>query len=209
MTKAGERAIELSALTSETAIGKAREILVGISGLTSEAAVAGIQQIQVTNDAEQAFAAQLLQEIKTQWHALEEQRTAITGPLNKAQRAVNDLFRPASRALEHEEAYLKLKLTDYMELKEKANTAALQAAAVAPTPEAAALVIQTVVPVAPPAGVSVRKVWKFEVTDAGLVPREFCSPDAQKIEAAFHAGVTEIPGVRFYQEPIVTARRGR
>lgn len=188
---------------------KAREILVGVSALTSEAAVEGIRQLQVTNDAEQAFAAQLLQEIKTQWQALEDQRTAITGPLNKAQRAVNDLFRPASRALENEEVYLKLKISEYLDSKERANTAALQAASAAPTPEAAQLAMQVVAPVAPPAGVSVRKVWKFEVTDQNLVPRELCSPDAKKIEAAFHNGVTEIPGVRFYQEPVVTARRGK
>lgn len=188
---------------------RAREVLVGVAALTSEVAVEGIRQLQVTNDAEEAFAAQLLQEIKTQWHALEEQRTAITGPLNKAQRAVNDLFRPASRALENEEVYLKQRIAEYVESKERANTAALQLAAAAPTPEAAQLAIQVVAPVAPPAGVSVRKVWKFEVTDQNLVPRELCSPDAKKIEAAFHNGVTEIPGVRFYQEPVVTARRGK
>lgn len=186
---------------------KAREVLVGVSALTSDAAVQGIQQLQVTNDDEEAFAAQLLKEIKVQWHALEEQRTAITGPLNKAQRAVNDLFRPASRALENEEAYLKMKIAEYLRAKESANTAALQLAATAQTPEAAQQVIQTVTPVAPPAGVSVRKVWKFEVTDASQVPREFCSPDQKKIEAAFHVGITEIPGIRFYQESIVTARR--
>lgn len=190
-------------------MAKAREILVGVSALTSEAAVQGIQQLQVTNDDEQAFAAQLLQEIKTQWQALEDQRTTITGPLNKAQIAVNDLFRPASRALEHEEAYLKLKISEYLDTKQAANTAALQAASAAPTPEAAQQAIQNYAPVVAPQGVSVRKVWKFEVTDQNLVPRELCSPDPKKIEAAFHNGVTEIPGVRFYQEPVVTARRGR
>ena len=187
---------------------RARGFLAKVALLTSPAAVERIRQMPVTNDAEQDFAARLLGEIKGTWAELEKERTAITGPMNKALRATNDLFRPAAKALEHEEAYLKLRIVEYLEAKSQANTAALQLAAVAPTPELAQQAIQTVAPVAPPQGVSVRHVWKFEVTDANQVPREFCSPDEKKIKAAFELGMTDIPGVKFFQEAVVSARSG-
>ena len=187
---------------------RAREAIVVAGAIATEAAVDGLSAMVVATDEQCEFASQLLREIKGAWHVLEEKRTSITGPLNKALRATNELFRPASRSLEHGEAILKLKISDYLAAKERARAAALQAAAAATTPEAAQQAIAHVAPVAPPAGVSVRKVWRFEVVDQNLVPRELCSPDAKKIEAAFHGGATAIPGVRFFQEDQVSARRG-
>jgi predicted lipoprotein len=162
----------------------------------------------VATDEQCEFASQLLREIKAKWHVLEEQRTKITGPMNQSLRATNEFFRPATRSLEHGEGILKLKIVAYLQTKSQANTRALQAAAVAATPELAQQAIQTVAPVAPPQGVSVRHVWKFEVTDANQVPRELCSPDEKKIKAAFELGMTDIPGVKFYQEAVVSARSG-
>lgn len=46
----------------------------------------------------------------------------------------------------------------------------------------------------------------FLITDSDAVPREFCSPDPRKI-GAVDPTVTSIPGVRFYQEPVVSSRR--
>jgi hypothetical protein len=45
-----------------------------------------------------------------------------------------------------------------------------------------------------------RKVWRFEIQDAGLVPREYLTVDEKKIRAAVREGAREIPGVRIYQE---------
>ncbi len=39
----------------------------------------------------------------------------------------------------------------------------------------------------------------FEVEDLGLVPHEYFTLDEKKIRAAMKAGVTEIPGVRFFK----------
>lgn len=168
-----------------------------------------LRDFVVETDAQQEQVVGVLRNVKERYRVLEDKRTEITKPLNAALRAVNDLFRAPKQRFEDLEKLLKSKISTYLDSKERANTLALQAAAVAPTVQAAQLAMQVVAPVAPPAGVSVRKVWKFEVTDQNLVPRELCSPDAKKIEAAFHNGVTEIPGVRFYQEPVVTARRGK
>lgn len=177
--------------------------------MASSAAVEGLQRLPVTNDDQCEFATQLLQELKSVQHRVEMKRTEISGPLYRAHRAVNELFRPALDALGRGEGVLKSKIADYLRAKEQANNAALQAAATAPTPALAQQAIQTVAPVAPPQGVSVRKVWKFRVVDQDKVPRELCSPDPQKIREAFERGRREIAGVEFYQEDTVTARRSR
>jgi hypothetical protein len=46
----------------------------------------------------------------------------------------------------------------------------------------------------------VRKIWKHEVMDAALVPREYCQPVDKLIRQAVQGGLKEIPGVRIYPE---------
>jgi len=53
---------------------------------------------------------------------------------------------------------------------------------------------------------SLRKIWKFEITDAILIPREYLVPDERKISAAVAAGIREIPGVHIYQEEQLVLR---
>lgn len=56
----------------------------------------------------------------------------------------------------------------------------------------------------------VRKIWKFEITDPELVNREYLMVDEKKVAAAMKElvkdGVTEIPGIRFYQEATLAVR---
>jgi hypothetical protein len=51
-----------------------------------------------------------------------------------------------------------------------------------------------------------RKVWKFDVLDDELVPRDYLVVDESLIRKAMAAGVREIPGVRIYQDEQVTIR---
>ncbi len=44
------------------------------------------------------------------------------------------------------------------------------------------------------------KVWKFEVTDANQVPREYLEVDETKIRKAVGSGMRSIPGVRIYED---------
>jgi hypothetical protein len=43
-------------------------------------------------------------------------------------------------------------------------------------------------------------IWKLEITDASLIPREYLQPDMVKIRKVVEAKVT-IPGIRSWQEP--------
>jgi colicin import membrane protein len=57
-------------------------------------------------------------------------------------------------------------------------------------------------------GVSKREVWKFEITDPALVPREYLVIDESKIRGVVQAlkGATTIPGVRAYPDSQIAAR---
>jgi septal ring factor EnvC (AmiA/AmiB activator) len=51
---------------------------------------------------------------------------------------------------------------------------------------------------APKAGI--RTYWKFEVVNSQEVPREYCSPSNVLINQAIKNGITEIKGLKIYQE---------
>jgi hypothetical protein len=63
------------------------------------------------------------------------------------------------------------------------------------------------------ASVTVKKVWKFDITDEAAVPREFFVIDPDLIEARMRSALKatdrppEIPGVRFYQDTLVAGGR--
>lgn len=85
-------------------------------------------------------------------------------------------------------------------------TAEQQAAALAS--QQARLAVATAAvekPVAPPykpAGMAVRDVWNFEVTDIWRVPREMVRIEVNReaVNAALRAGVETIPGLRLWKE---------
>lgn len=59
-----------------------------------------------------------------------------------------------------------------------------------------------------PSGISYRDVWKFQVVDDSLVPREYMTIDEKKIGGVVRAlkGETNIKGVRVYCEKTVAGR---
>ena len=58
-------------------------------------------------------------------------------------------------------------------------------------------------------GISTRKVWKFRIIDANQLPREYMIPNEKMLLAFAQAtkGTIPVPGVEFYSEEIVAARR--
>jgi hypothetical protein len=165
-----------------------------------------VEEFVVRNEADQQFAAGLLGEIKGQIKAIEARRKSITEPLNRALREVNDLFRPARDALEAGERAIKGAIARYLAEREAERRAVLAEASRARTVIEAEAALARVEPqTAPPAGVSVRRVRKFEIVDADVVPREYCSPDPSKITLAVQEGV-EVPGVRVFEDAVVAAR---
>ena len=60
-------------------------------------------------------------------------------------------------------------------------------------------------PVEKPAGIATQSVWKYRVTDANAIPREYLAIDEKKIGAVVRAmkAATNIPGVQVYEDKIV------
>ena len=71
-------------------------------------------------------------------------------------------------------------------------------------------VIQAPPPVTKAASVTLRKDWKYEITDANKIPRDYLCVDESKIGKMVRAssGTLVIPGVRIYCEETAAKRRG-
>ncbi len=78
----------------------------------------------ITDDEGYQLAGADLQAVKKRWGAIEDMRTAITGPLNTALKAVNALFKPPLDALAGAETVYKRKMIAYS--LEQARLAALE-----------------------------------------------------------------------------------
>ena len=66
-------------------------------------------------------------------------------------------------------------------------------------------VVQTQAPKV--AGVSIPKVWTFEITDEDVIPREYLVVDESRIRRVVTAlkGDTKIPGVRVLEQKRISA----
>jgi len=71
--------------------------------------------------------------------------------------------------------------------------------------EAEKVIIQPVISAPAIKGLTV--TWKYEIENEDLIPRQYCSSDASKIQTAVRSGTREIPGVRIYQDEKIRAGR--
>lgn len=76
----------------------------------AQQALAFIESFTIASDEDYGLAAEELRAIKTRINALEAQRTGITGPINKALKAINDLFSGPANLLVLGEHALKQKM---------------------------------------------------------------------------------------------------
>lgn len=84
--------------------------------------------IQIDSETLLEIAAEDLKGVKALQHEVEEQRTAITRPLNQAVRAINELFRAPKEYLDSAERHLKRAILQYTSEREKAAQQARLAA---------------------------------------------------------------------------------
>lgn len=78
-----------------------------------------VQGYKITTAAQYEEGASVLRRIKAGQKRLEELRTAITGPLNAALRAVNDLFRTPGTELDNAERAVKREMTAFQTEQER------------------------------------------------------------------------------------------
>lgn len=84
-----------------------------------ERAVAAASTFKITTPAEYQDSAGMLKKVKASQKRLEDLRTAITGPMNAALKAVNELFRAPADKLAQAERAIKGEITRYQDEQER------------------------------------------------------------------------------------------
>lgn len=202
----------------------------------SKQILSGAKEFKIATNVSYRLAGEELKKIKGAVKRLEDLRTSITKPMDVAKKAVMDLFRDPAEWLANAERTIKAAMVTYQneldrlarEERARAEQAAreeqdrLAAASVQAAErgdmertddlQARAEAVQPVAIIreAPKvAGISFREVWKFEITDAAAIPREYLLVDESKIRRVVQAmkADTKIPGVRVFsdKQPSATA----
>lgn len=163
----------------------------------------------IATPADYSIAGNDLAAIKTKYKELNEMRLDMTRPLDESKKRILELFRKPLAALQLAEIHIKDQMLAFSarikaeeERKRKITTDAAGAMAVA-------LEETFAIEITPKAsGISEREIWKYEITDANLIPREWLTPDLTKIGQAVKGAkdMLKIPGVRIYSEKVLAAR---
>lgn len=191
---------------------------------------------KISTNVSYQLAGEELQRIKGAYKRLEDMRLTITKPMDDAKKAVMEFFNGPKEKLTEAETQIKAAMKAYaVELARKEEEerkiaeqaaaderdrialAAAKAAEEGRRDEAEAIAATVSTVVAVPvvsrqtpkvSGITTTKVWKFEITDASLVPREYCIVDEKKVRGVVTAlkEAAVIPGVRIYQEEQISSR---
>lgn len=157
--------------------------------------------IQIRDEPGAVKATQELKALHERHKALEAKRVSIKAPINAAAKAVEDLFREPLASLEIAKGAISRALGSYNESIARAKQAALnESRAQTATPEQsrALLVAGTEQPTRIGGTREVESV-EITITDASLIPREFCTPSESLLRQAHNqsGGRVVIPGVVF------------
>jgi hypothetical protein len=200
----------------------------------TQALVALAGSYQVATPEQYSGAGADLTRVKAAQKRLEAVRKAITQPLDAAKKAVMDFFREPEMKLADAENRIKRSMIAFSDEqdrirreeqrradeaarkeRERIEAQARKAAESGKVEKADALEQRAAAVVAPVihreaptvAGINMREVWKFEVTDPDLVPRQYLSVDESKIRKVVQAlkGDTKIDGVRIWPEKQMAA----
>ena len=183
------------------------------------------RSMQVTNDEENAKAAEVIGEVKTLLKRIETQRKKIVKPFNSFVKMVNTFSKtftgPLTDAEKHlrniigryafhqeqqrraREAELRRKMAEEQRrLEEEAKKAGFQPVKL-PDMHIPA---RTGTTRTEASTVSTKMKWAYMVTDKSKLPVEYILPDDKAIKRAISAGVRDIPGVKIFEEPVVRVR---
>jgi hypothetical protein len=192
-----------------------QQLALAQQGQQVSALLSQFEAVQIQTADEHAWACQQLLSVKAQSKELEKQMRTATKPMNDALTTVRGWFKQVTGPLDAIEACLKRKIGAYELGKQKEQQQAVQQASVAFSQGQGAQGLEllnksTAATVEKQQGVSVRRVVKYRIVDPNLVPREYCVPSPQLIQA--RVGVdgltTQIPGVEVFEDSVVAGRVG-
>lgn len=178
-----------------------------------EAAVKLTQEAIVDQaSAERATAAVKI--LRDELKAVEDMRTSVTKPLLDQKRKIDGWFKPLTSLLEAAIDDLRRRVGAFASAERERQAKALQesAAAMRAGQTATAVVAVQAANVAAvnargPKGTTVVDYWEPEVVDARVVPREWCTPDVERMREAGKAGKPPtVAGVRWHKKQRTTVR---
>jgi hypothetical protein len=157
---------------------------------------------------QQEWWATALEYFHAQWMEFDAERKELVGPVLKAQREVNETFKPAMDSLASAKDTCKKKLAEYLRAREEARSAALAAVASAADTQNPYAIAEAVAALPDETATSWR--WVPEVVDESLIPRSFMIVDLGLLrnyaKPFGDAEPTPVPGVKFVKEAVVRAR---
>jgi len=195
------------------------------------------QDFKVTTQEQYTTAGDYLRSIKQSSKKLEDLRVSMTKPLDESKRRIMDLFRQPLEKLIQAELALKRGMLGYQQEQErkrreeedrlqeiarkeaerlsrradkaedKGNIA--KAEELRLKSQETASITPFVAPTIQKAeGTSTKKLWKFEVVNSDLIPREYLTPDLIKIGKMVRASgeILSIPGIKIYSEETLSIR---
>lgn len=128
------------------------------------------------------WAADAIKTARKKWQDIDALRKSFTAPLRDLERRINDFFKPALEHYEGVQQVLNAKMSTFHQAQAAQQQAAV--AQVQATLQAGQVPTGIIPAVELPKGTHARVMWSFRVVNESLVPRELCSPDPHKIEAA-------------------------
>ncbi len=175
----------------------------------------------VADDQGVETASLILKDISDTKKSIEDRRTFFVKPLNDQVKKINDLFKSIAAPLLVADERLRFKIKDYRaeqaailaKEQERLNKLAAKQQVKADIKaeehgvEPVTVVAKQVAPQASMIGNMVsKKVWKFKVIDAAIVPRDYLIVDETLIRKAVQSGLRDIQGVEIYQEEAIAIR---
>lgn len=174
------------------------------------------QEITITTQSDYVKAGDLLKVIQNRIKAVEDKRKDYTKPLDEMKKKIMADFQSISKPLEEFVAEVKTKMTNWYRADQKRKDeeqAKLEAEAMAKAKaegksevEVAIVNEEVKTQRGDVATTTVKKVWKAEIMDETLVPREYLVVDQVAINKAVRDGVRSIPGVKIYQDEQISIR---
>jgi hypothetical protein len=183
-----------------------QELETNVANITS---VVKIFDVKSKEDVEKA--SELLSKIKKAIKYAEDTRLSFTRPLNESLEAINSKFKEATRPLLESESIVKNKILAWRkeenekiqkeeERRRKIQESHIQRGNEVKAPIKMERVDNTV------GKAQARKVKKWELVDFALLPIDYKTVDERALNDAVRGGLTEIPGVRIYEEEILAIR---
>lgn len=208
-------ALSPEVLSEQTALQQRVAALTVTNDAENEAALNTVRDIKALKKSIEAYFAPMVESAHAAHKAMTKARGDATKPLDDMERAIKDKILPYATAKAERER--EAAAAEQARLRAEADRARIEAedaAMFGDETEAAVLEVQAHVlkhqaaAIVPGKPAGTRDNWKWRVVDESLIPRSWMVPDVSRLdyEAKKKKGDASVPGVEFYNDPIVVVR---